>query len=80
MASSSDGRALKTFKTALDILDASEPALRDAIEGGLMDVTGPNMQQKNAVEAAVQATLAQYAAVRTPAIKAAFQHLRANLE
>lgn len=68
------------FKTAIGILDATEPQIRDIIEGGLMHVTEANMTKKNAVEEAVQNVLAQISAVRLRAIKQSFRHLRANLD
>lgn len=79
--SPSDLRAIAQFKTALDILDGSETAIRELVESALMDTSGPaNMSKKNMVEAAVQSCLAQYAQVRGEAFKKAFRYLRANLE
>lgn len=69
------------FKTAMEILDATEPQLREIIESGLMDVTEPGGAiKKNMVEKAVQNIMTQIAAVRSDAIKRAFRHLRANLD
>jgi endonuclease III len=78
--SSSDLRAIGHFKTALDILDAGEPQLREIIESGLIDVSGINATKANMVEQAVQAVLAQYAQERAQQFKSAFRYLRANLE
>jgi len=78
--SSSDLRAIRHFKRALDILDASETQAREVIESALIDVGGINATKANMAEAAVQACLAQYAQVRAEAFKKAFRFLRANLE
>lgn len=69
----------KTFKQALDILDASEPAIREVIESELFDCTGPNSSKKNMSKKAVARAMARIAAIRTDHVKRAFRHLRSNL-
>lgn len=67
------------FNTALAILDASEPAMREMIESDLMDFTGPNSTKRNGAKKATEALMKKITAVRVKAIKDAFKHLRANL-
>lgn len=67
------------FKAAINIIDQSEPLIRDIIESGLIGVTEDNMTKKKMVEAAVQHIMPQIVAVRTKAIKDAFRYLRTNL-
>lgn len=69
----------KTFKEALDILDASEPLIREAIESGLFEVTGPNNTKKNLSKKAQEQVMQKIVAIRTHHVKKAFRHLRANL-
>jgi hypothetical protein len=71
--------ARKTFQQALDILDASEPAIREIIESELFDCTGPNSTKRNMTKKAVKQAMARITAVRTHHVKQAFRHLRANL-
>ncbi len=70
---------VKTFHKALDILDASEDAMRCAIENDLMDVAGPNATKRNMSKKAVKALMKKITAIRVKAIKDAFKHLRATL-
>lgn len=69
----------KTFKEALDILDQSEPLMREVIESELFDAAGVNNTKKNLSKKATNRVMKKIVAIRTHHIKAAFKHLRANL-
>jgi hypothetical protein len=68
------------FQHALNLLDNSEAAVRDAIESDLMDVAGPNaiIKGKNK-KAIVEGLMKKIAVIRVKAHKEAFKHLRATL-
>jgi hypothetical protein len=70
---------VKTFHEALDILDQSEPAIRDMIEGGLMDVAGINRTKVSDAMLTKDELTKRIVALRHHHIKAAFRHLRDNL-
>lgn len=69
----------KTFQQALDILDQSEPLMREVIESELFDVAGVNNTKRNMSKAATNKVMKKIVAIRTHHVKAAFKHLRANL-
>lgn len=70
---------VKTFHEALDILDRSEPQIRDLIEVNLMDVAGINRTKvKDALLSRDELTK-KIIAIRHRHIKAAFRHLRDHL-
>ena len=69
----------KTFQQALDILDQSEPLMREVIESELFDVAGVNNTKRNMSKAATDKVMKKIVAIRTHHVKAAFKHLRANL-
>jgi hypothetical protein len=69
----------KTFQQALDILDQSEPLMREVIESELFDVAGVNNTKRNMSKAATNKVMKKIVAIRTHHLKAAFKHLRANL-
>lgn len=69
----------KVLKETLDILDASEPLMREAIESGLFDCSGVNSSKKNLKKKSIEQVMAQIRTIRTDHIKRAFRHLRANL-
>jgi hypothetical protein len=71
--------ARKVIKQALDILDASEPLMREVIESELFDCTGPNSTKRNMTKKATDRAMKRIAAIRTDHIKRCFRHLRANL-
>jgi hypothetical protein len=67
------------FEHALDILDSSEAAMRDAIENDLMEVTGPNSTKRNLKKVTVDGLMKKIVAIRMKAVKDAFKHLRDTL-
>lgn len=69
----------RAFSDALNILDGSEAAMRDAIEHDLMMVAGVNSAKRNLSKKAVDGLMKKITAIRVKAIKDAFKHLRANL-
>lgn len=69
----------KVLKESLDILDASEPKMREIIESELFDCTGPNSTKRNMSKKAVERAMARISAIRTDHVKRCFRHLRANL-
>lgn len=70
---------IRTFMEAINILDASESQIRDAVESDLMDVAGINRTKVGSVVGAGKALAVKIAAIREQHIKAAFRHLRDNL-
>lgn len=69
----------KTFKEALDILDQSEPQIRDMIEVHLMNVAGINRTKVSDAMLTRDELTKHIVALRHRHIKAAFRHLRDNL-
>jgi hypothetical protein len=69
----------KTFKQALDILDQSEPLIREVIESELFDAAGVNNVKRNLSKKATDRVMHKIVAIRSHHLKAAFKHLRANL-
>lgn len=59
-----------TFKQAIDMIDETEPQVRDLVEKRLMNPAGRKV---------TAALTKEIAAVRSKAIKRAFRHLRDNL-
>lgn len=70
---------IKTFNEAIEILDASEPIMRDMIENALMDVAGINKTRVSDARLSLDALAMDIVGLRVEAIKAAFRHLRTNL-
>lgn len=70
---------LKTFHEAVNILDQSEPAIRDMIENGLMDVAGINRTKVGDAMLTCDKLTKEIAKLRHKHLKAAFRHLRDNL-
>ncbi len=67
---------VSAFHGAIDIIDATEPVIRDMIESDLMDVAGVNRTKVTDAVTAANALARRIAAVRAAAIKQAFQLLR----
>ena len=65
-----------SFKTALDILDASEEKIRLIIENELYDVDNT---KRNLAEQKINEVVQRISEIRTKAMKDAFRHLRATL-
>jgi hypothetical protein len=71
---------VKTFHEALDILDQSEPTIRDLIEGNLKNPMSVNKTQEVSKAMLSRGDLSKQVALhRYHHIKAAFRHLRDNL-
>jgi hypothetical protein len=70
---------VKTFHEAIDILDQSEPKIRDMIETHLMDVAGINRTKVSDAMLSADELTKHITALRHHHIKAAFRHLRDNL-
>ncbi len=70
---------VKTFHEALDILDQSEPKIRDLIESRLMDVAGVNRTKVSDAMLSRDDLTKEVVKIRHHHIKAAFRHLRDNL-
>ena len=70
---------IRTFHEAINHLDKSEPAIRDLIEGELMDVAGINRTKVGDAITAGNELTKKIVAIRTKHIKEAFRHLRDNL-
>lgn len=70
---------IKTFMEAINILDQSEPQIRDMIENELMDVAGINRTKVSDAMLTRDELTKKIAAHRERHIKAAFRHLRDNL-
>jgi hypothetical protein len=70
---------VKTFHEAIDILDQSEPKIRDLIETRLMDVAGINKTRVSDAMLTRDELAKQITAIRHHHIKAAFRHLREHL-
>jgi hypothetical protein len=67
---------ISAFHGAINILDATEPVIRDMIESDLMDVAGINRAKVSDVITAGHALARRIAIVRERAIKEAFQLLK----
>jgi len=67
------------FMEAVNHLDASEPAIRDLIEGDLMDIAGFNRTKVSDAITAGNNLAKKIAALREKYIKRAFRHLRDKL-
>lgn len=72
-------RIVRVFTEAIGHLDESEAAIRDMIEGDLMDVAGINRTKVSDAVSVGKALADKIAALRAHHIKKAFRHLRANL-
>lgn len=72
-------RIVTVFNTAIAILDASEPLVRDLIENELMDVAGFNRTRISQAMLVRDQVTKKIAALRLPYIKKAFRYLRDNL-
>lgn len=72
-------QVLRTFKTAIEMLDSTEPGIRDLIESDLMNVAGISGSRVGSAQQAAIELTKKIAVIRTAAIKAAFRHLRDNL-
>jgi hypothetical protein len=70
---------VRTFMEALNILDQSEPIVRDMIENQLFDVAGVNRTKVSDAMLTRDELARKIAAVRHHHIKKAFRHLRAKL-
>lgn len=70
---------IRTVYEAINHLDESEPAIRDMIEGDLMDVAGINRTKVSDAVAAGNKLAKKIAAHRHQHIKRAFRHLREHL-
>lgn len=70
---------VQTFADAINILDQSEPKIRDLIETRLMDVAGINRTKVSDAVAAGKSLADEISKIRAHHIKAAFRHLRDNL-
>jgi energy-converting hydrogenase A subunit M len=70
---------VKTFHEAINILDQSEPAIRDMIETHLMDVAGINKTRVGDAMLTRDELTKKIVALRRHHLKAAFRHLRDNL-
>jgi hypothetical protein len=67
------------FMEAVNHIDASEPAIRDMIEGDLMDVAGINRTKVSDAITAGNDLAKKIATIREKHIKRAFRHLRNKL-
>ena len=67
------------FMEAVNHIDASEPAIRDLIEGDLMDVAGINRTKVSDAIITGNRLAEKIAAIREKHIKRAFRHLRDKL-
>jgi hypothetical protein len=72
-------RIVKVFHEALDILDQSEPLVRDLIECRLMNVAGVNNTKVSDAMLKRDDLTKEVIRIRQHHIKAAFRHLRDNL-
>ena len=79
MSDPAGAHIVKTFKEAIDIIDQSEPAIRDMIETHLMDVAGINRTKVSDAMLSRDDLTKKIVALRTHHIKAAFRHLREHL-
>lgn len=70
---------VQTFAGAIDILDESEPVIRDLIENRLMDVAGINRTKVSDAVTTGNNLAKEIAAIRAHHLKRAFRHLRDNL-
>ena len=70
---------VRTFHEALDILDQSEPLVRDLIESRLMNVAGVNGTKVSDAMLKRDDLTKEVVRIRQKHIKAAFRHLRDNL-
>lgn len=70
---------VKVFGEAINILDQSEPKIRDLIESRLMDVAGINRMKVSDAVLAGKSVSDEITALRHKHIVAAFRHLRDNL-
>jgi hypothetical protein len=70
---------VRTFMEAINILDASEPQIRDMIENQLFDVAGINRTKVSDAMLKRDDLAKKIAAVRHHHIKKAFRHLRDRL-
>lgn len=70
---------IRIFQGAVDHLDKSEPAIRDLIEGELMDVAGINRTKVGDAITAGNELTKKIVAIRTKHLKEAFRHLREHL-
>lgn len=67
------------FMEAVNHIDASEPAIRDMIEGDLMDIAGINRTKVSDAITAGNNLAKKIAALREKHIKRAFRHIRDKL-
>lgn len=72
-------RIVQTFHKAVDLLDKSEPKVRDLIETNLMDVAGINKTKVSDALLSRDELTKAISAVRHQHVKVAFRHLRDNL-
>lgn len=72
-------RAVAAWNTAIGLIDRTEPAIRDIIERGLMNVAGVNRTHYGDAMRAADAVMKLIRRVRVRAIKDAFRHLRDKL-
>jgi hypothetical protein len=70
---------VRTFREAIDILDQSEPKIRDLIETHLMDVAGINRTKVSDAMLSRDDLTQQIALIRHHHMRAAFRHLRDHL-
>lgn len=70
---------IRTFYEAINHIDLSEAAIRDMIEGELMDVAGINRTKVSAAVTAGNNVAKKIAALRKQHIVRAFRHLRKHL-
>lgn len=70
---------VRTFQEATNMLDESEPVIRDLIETRLMDVAGINRTKVSDAVTAGKNLSKEISAIRSHHIKRAFRHLRDNL-
>ncbi len=70
---------VRTFHEALDILDASEPPVRDLIEKSLVNVAGINNTKVSDAMLTRDELAKEIARIRYHHIKLAFRHLRERL-
>lgn len=79
MSDPAGAHIVKTFHEALDMLDQSEPQIRDMIETHLMDVAGINKTKVKDAMLTRDELTKRIVALRHHHLKAAFRHLRDNL-